>query len=274
MTARLDRVLVRRPGRPDLGEVTLVAEPGTSTAVVGGDGAGKSTLLRVLVGTVPATSGTVTAPPRERIGYLSAAPGVYGDLTVLENLRFVGTTHRMDRRGLDARVEELLAVTDLHEARDRLGAQLSGGMRQKLAFACAVLHRPALLVMDEPTTGVDPVSRAELWRLVSGALADGTAAVFSTTYVDEASRADRVVVLDAGRPVASGPPDEVRAGLPGRVVRVHGSGADLATWRRGRARHAWVPPGVAAPDDADPVDPDLEDAVVVVALAAHREMAA
>jgi ABC-2 type transport system ATP-binding protein len=260
---------VVRHGRSDLAPVDLALGPSTLTAVVGGDGAGKTTLLQVLVGAIAPTCGRVHAPPRHRLGYVSAGPGVHSDLTVDENLRFAGTAYGLTGRGLDGRIDELLEVTGLAGARDRLGARLSGGMRQKLAFACAVLHAPTLLVLDEPTTGVDPISRAELWRLVSSTVADGTAAVFSTTYVDEAERADHVVVLDHGRVLVAGAPGTIRDAVPGRVVRTTRGLETAPSWRRGRARHAWIESG-RAPQGTEPVTPDLEDAVVVAALHAER----
>lgn len=269
-TAALHAAGVERHGATELAPVDLLVRPGTLTAVVGGDGAGKTTLLQVLVGAVAPTSGEVSTPPRDRIGYVSAGPGVHRDLSVDENLRFAGTAYGLRGDALDARIDELLATTGLGDARARLGGQLSGGMRQKLAFGCAVLHAPDLLVLDEPTTGVDPVSRAELWRLVSTAVARGAATVFSTTYVDEAERADHVVVLDRGRVLADGAPEAIRRAVPGRVVRTIGAPADHPSWRRGRTRHAWVADG-PLPSRGERIEPDLEDAVVVAALAAERE---
>lgn len=270
MRSGLEDVQVRRQGRVALSGVSLETEPGRLVAVVGGDGAGKTTLLRALVGTVPVSSGRVHAPPRSRIGYLPAGSGVYDDLSVEENLRFAGAAYDLGSAQREARMSTLLEATGLSAARRRLAGRLSGGMRQKLAFACAMLHEPALLVMDEPTTGVDPVSRAELWRLVSTALAAGTAAVFATTYVDEAARADHVLVLEAGRPVAAGGPEQVRSGIPGRVVALAGPPGRLPSWRRGRVRHAWLADGAQPPSGATPVAADLEDAVVVAALASER----
>jgi ABC-2 type transport system ATP-binding protein len=270
VTATLRGVRVDRHGATDLAPVDLTVRPGTLTAVVGGDGAGKTTLLQVLVGAVVPTAGTVQSPPRQRLGYVSAGPGVHRDLSVDENLRFAGAAYGLAGPALATRMDELLAVTDLAGARDRLAGQLSGGMRQKLAFACAVLHAPDLLVLDEPTTGVDPVSRAELWRLVSTAVARGTATVFSSTYVDEAERADHVVVLDRGHVLTAGPPEAIRRAVPGRVARTVGAPAEHPSWRRGRTRHAWVADG-PLPAGAREVEPDLEDAVVVAALAADRE---
>ncbi len=215
MRTGLTGVTVERAhGGPDVADVDLDVQPGTLTAVVGGDGAGKTTLLRVLAGAVAPTSGQVHVPARDRIGYVSAGAGVYDDLTVEQNLRFAAAAYGIPRDQVEARMVELLATTQLAGARHRLAGNLSGGMRQKLGFACAMLHAPDLLIMDEPTTGVDPVSRAELWRLVSTALAHGTAAVFSTTYLDEADRADHVVVLDRGRVVVAGAPGEVADDLP------------------------------------------------------------
>lgn len=272
MTARLAGIELRRHGRRDLDGVDLAIDPGQLAAVVGGDGAGKTTLLRVLVGVVRPTAGTVEVPARERIGYVAADSGVYPDLTVEENLRFAAASYGVRGRRFEQRRQQLLDATALGSARHRLASQLSGGMRQKLAFACAMLHGPELLVMDEPTTGVDPVSRSELWSLVSGAVAEGTAAVFSTTYVNEAARADHVLVLDRGRVLTSGSPEHIRTTLPGRVIAVttHAATVDhpgFVAWRRGRERHAWLAGG-APPDGATPVEPDLEDAVIVAALAA------
>ncbi len=212
MRMGLEDVTLRRHGRVVLDACSLEASPGSTTAVVGGDGAGKTSVAQVLVGALQPDSGTVLAPPRERIGYVSAGPGIHPDLTVIENLRFAGTAYGLSGRRLQDRMDELLSVTALTEARDRLAARLSGGMRQKLAFACAVLHQPDLLVLDEPTVGVDPISRAQLWRLVSGEVAAGTAVVFTTTYLDEAQRADRILHLDT----ADGPAaEDGRATGPG-----------------------------------------------------------
>jgi ABC-2 type transport system ATP-binding protein len=266
----VDRVTVRYGGEVALADVSLTVAPGTTVSVVGGDGAGKSTLLRVLAGVLRPACGRVTAPPRHRLGYVSAGSGVYLDLTVAENLAFAAAAYGLRGDVTRSRAHRLLEVTDLAPARDRLAAQLSGGMVRKLAFACAALHAPDLLVMDEPTTGVDPVSRAELWRLVSGSVAAGTATLFTTTYVDEAARADHVLVLDRGRCLASGSPQAIRASVPGTVVRLDAPTADAPSWRRGRARHAWIGHG-EVPADAVVIAPDLEDAVVVAALAAASE---
>jgi ABC-type multidrug transport system ATPase subunit len=199
--------------------VSLDAEPGAVTAVVGGDGAGKSTLLRALAGLVRPSSGVVRRPPRTGLGYLSSPVGVYHDLTVDENLAFAAVGYGVRGAVLDERRERLLDDAGLTAARSRLAGRLSGGMRQKLAFAMAMVHTPDLLVLDEPTTGVDPVSRLEFWRLLTAGAGAGAAVVFSTTYLDEAARASRVLVLDDGRAVAAGAPAEVLRDLPRPLPR-------------------------------------------------------
>src|SRR6266542_3073337 len=200
---------VRYGNRVALSGVSLEVRTGEVAAVVGGDGAGKTSLLRALAGAVRPTAGTVERPGELQVGYVSAGPGVYGDLTCDENLAFAGSAYGLSGRDVAERADALLRRTGLVEARGRLVAQLSGGMRQKLALAVGLLHRPELLVLDEPTTGVDPVSRADLWRLISGAAAAGAAVVFSTTYLDEAERAGEVLALDEWRTLASGPPEWV-----------------------------------------------------------------
>lgn len=268
MSWGLRKVTVQRGGSTVLHAIDLHLEPGTLTAVLGGDGAGKTTLLRTLVGLIAPTAGQVSAPAATHVGYAGAASGVYPDLTVDENLRFTATAHQLGSRRTQARIAQLLAVTDLTHARTRRAMDLSGGMRHKLAFACATIHEPQLLVLDEPTTGVDTNSRAELWRLIARTLTRGTTAVFSSTYVDEAERADHLLVLDHGRVLTSGRPEAVRRQIPGHVVRLNEVPAEVPSWRRGQARHAWIATGASVPTDAVPIEPDLEDAVVVAALAA------
>ena len=199
MTWGVADLTVRFGRRRALDGVTLEVAPGEVAAVIGGDGAGKTTLVRVLAGVLAPTSGAVRRPAAERIGYLAATSGTYPDLTVDENLAFAATAYGLDPRVARERATELLERTGLDTARDRLAGRLSGGMRQKLGVVQALQHRPDLLVLDEPSTGVDPVSRADLWRLIAGAAGEGTAVVFTTSYGDEARRAGRVLALDAGR---------------------------------------------------------------------------
>ena len=189
---------VRYGRRTALDAVTLEVPAGSVTAVIGGDGAGKTTLLRALAGVVRPAAGSVRRPDKRRVGYVAGASGVYEDLSVDENVAFVADAYGIGGDERDERVATLLAETGLAGTGARLAGRLSGGMRQKLAFALAMLHEPDLLVLDEPTTGVDPVSRAELWRLVAAAAAGGAAVLVSTTYLDEARRAANVLLLDDG----------------------------------------------------------------------------
>ncbi len=221
-----DDLTVRFGSRTALDHVSLLAEAGAVTAVVGGDGAGKTTLLRALVGLVRPSAGAVRRPPTAALGYLSSPVGVYQDLTVDENLAFAAVAYGVGGSAFAARRTDLLRETGLDGAPTRLAGRLSGGMRQKLAFAMAMTHTPQLLVLDEPTTGVDPVSRLEFWRLLTAAARAGAAVVLSTTYLDEAARADAVLVLDDGRVAAAGRPADVLPDLPRpRPRRPHDPGA-------------------------------------------------
>jgi ABC-2 type transport system ATP-binding protein len=260
------RLGVRYGATVTLEEVTFEVSAGTVAAVVGADGAGRTTLLRALAGTVRPSVGGVRRPEERRLGYVSAGPGVWTDLTVDENLSFSGRAYGLSAGELERRIGVLVDRTGLAAARDRLAGQLSGGMRQKLALAMAVAHEPDLLVLDEPTTGVDPVSRAELWRLLAASAAGGAAVVVATTYLDEAERAATVLVLDRGHSLLSGTPEEILAASPGMVVEGPARPEGIPTWRRGARWRGWssggrVPPGTG------PVTLDLEDAVIVASSA-------
>ena len=272
----VEGLTVRYGAHTALDGVSLAVPGGAVTAVVGGDGAGKTTLLRALAGAGRPAGGVVRRPPAAGIGYVTGTTGVYVDLTVSENLAFAGSAYGLHGAALRERAGQLLADVGLTGAEQRLAGRLSGGMRQKLAFAMAVIHQPALLVLDEATTGVDPVSRADLWRLIAGAAAGGAGVLFATTYLDEAERAATVLVLDAGHALLSGTPQEIVAAVPGAVVEVAGElPAELRarSWRRGRVRHLWVPLGTP-PAGAVTLQPDLADAAIVAALAARQHEAA
>jgi ABC-type multidrug transport system ATPase subunit len=259
-------VSARFGDRQALDQVTVSVRPGRVTAVVGGDGAGKTTLLRCVAGALAANEGTVSRPGAGRIGYLPPGGGVYDDLTVTENLRFRSAVYRVPGSGSG----EYLERTGLAAVRDRLAGQLSGGMRRKLGVVAALLPGPDLLVLDEPTTGVDPVSRADLWWLITRAAAGGAAVLMSTTYLDEAARAAHVLVLDAGRTLAAGTPAEITAAVPGTVDIIPAPPAEpderRLAWRRAGTWRIWRPAGVPAPGQ---VQPDLQDAVCVAALRAE-----
>jgi ABC-2 type transport system ATP-binding protein len=272
-----DAVSVRYGHRLALDQVTFRARPGQVSVVVGGDGAGRSTLLRCLGGALAASAGTVRRPPQPEIGYLPASSGTYPDLTVAENLAFRAAAYRVPAAVASERITGYLDRAGLLAARDRLAGRLSGGMRQKLGVIAALLPHPALLVLDEPTTGVDPVSRADLWSLITGAAAGGAAVVLATSYLDEAERAAHVLALDAGGELAAGTPEQIVAAMPGRLwasaVRPAGPAAPRS-WRRDGRWRVWQPggSGPAPAGGGELVRPDLQDAVTVAIL--RRELAA
>jgi ABC-2 type transport system ATP-binding protein len=266
----LEDVRVGFGRRIALDGVTVPAGPASVTVIVGGDGSGKSTCLKTLVGLVRPQAGSVCRPAKERIGYVPATAGLYADLTVQQNLDFSAGAYRLPGGRRRQREQEMLERTGLAGARARLGGQLSGGMQRKLAVALALLHEPDLLVLDEPTTGVDAISRVELWRLISAAAARGTAVVVATTYVNEAARAAYVALLEAGKVLASGSPDGILRGVPGAVgtARSPAGRPGPLYWRRGTGWRVWAPGG-DLPAGAEPADPDFDDAVVVAELAAQ-----
>lgn len=262
---------VRFGARCALRDVAFEAAPGEVRGVVGGDGAGKTTLVRALVGAIGHAQGEVRRPPAREIGYMPAGSGVFQDLSVDENLAFTAAAYGMPRAERDERATQLLERTGLLDARKRLGGELSGGMRQKLGVLLAMLHGPSLLVLDEPTTGVDPLSRADLWRLIAQAASEGAQVVLSTSYLDEAERTSQLLFLQAGRALASGTAADVVRAMPGRVrwapERPPGDALERS-WRRGASWRIWTPPGVSEErKDWEAVSPDLQDAVTVAALA-------
>ena len=272
-----EAVSVRFGEKVALDHVSFRAEPGQVSAVVGGDGAGRTTLLRCLAGALTPHSGQIRRPAAARIGYLPASSGTYPDLSVAENLAFRAAAYQMSPAAARERSGQLLDRAGLAMARDRLAGQLSGGMRQKLGVIAALLHGPGLLVLDEPTTGVDPVSRADLWWLIARAAADGAAVVMATSYLDEAERAASVLALDAGRELGRGTPAQIIAAMPGTLQASDAPPAGEArrrAWRRGGRWRIWDPeskPGLTAGAGTALVTPDLQDAVTVAILA--RELA-
>lgn len=269
MSWGLQHVSVDVDGVPALIDVDAMVEPGEVLAIVGGDGAGKTTLARTLVGLLAAKTGVVRRPNSTRIGYLPATAGVWSDLTVSENLAFVADVHRLSRQDRKSRVDHLLAATELTAATERLGADLSGGMRRKLGVAMALLAEPDLVVLDEPSTGVDPVSRADLWALMTAAAVGGAAVVFTTTYLDEAERARSITALEAGRVLASGTLGDIAASVHGGIVDQRSDGS--RSWRRGRQWRTWRPDGTV-PDGSSLVEADLTDLLVAASLAAEEAM--
>jgi len=209
-------------------DLSFSVQPGEMFGLIGPDGAGKTTSIRLLCGLLHADGGIVRVlgrdPVREHraitasVGYLSQRFSLYGDLSVDENVAFFAEIHGVsDYR---ARRNRLLEMTQLTPFRARLADQLSGGMKQKLALACTLVHEPQLIVLDEPTTGVDPVSRREFWKLLSQFLAAGITVLMSTPYLDEAERCARIALLHEGRLLALDEPGRLRASLPGTWVEL------------------------------------------------------
>jgi ABC-2 type transport system ATP-binding protein len=243
-----------------LDDVSLQLEPGTVHAVVGGDGAGKTTLLRIVAGIGLDHLGTLQLPGPGRTGYVPPAGGVFVDLSVDENMQFIADAYRL--RDWESRAKELLESAVLEGFGDRLGGQLSGGQRRKLAGSMAMLPKPDLLVLDEVTTGVDPVSRMDLWRLIAGAAAGGAAVLVATSYLDEAERAGRVLLLHDGATLASGSPEAVRAAMTGSVRDVAKPDDPSLAWRHGRRWRQWDPDGVPGGNAT------LEDVAIVAEIRA------
>jgi ABC-2 type transport system ATP-binding protein len=204
--------------------------------LIGPDGAGKTTAIRLMCGLLHPDDGQLRVlgldPVRshraltERVGYLSQRFSLYGDLTIDENIAFFAEVHGV--RDYGRRRDQLLAMTQLTPFRARLADRLSGGMKQKLALACTLVHEPDLILLDEPTTGVDPVSRREFWKLLSEFLANGITILMSTPYLDEAERCTRVALVHEGRVLAADEPDRLRHLIPGRMLEILASGPTAA----------------------------------------------
>ena len=210
--------------------LTLSVGHGELFGLVGPDGAGKTTTLRMLAGVLPPSAGdavllgTSVARDPERakqdLAYMSQRFGLYADLTVAENLAIYADFYRVPAAERAARLARLYHFSNLEPFRDRLAGQLSGGMKQKLGLSCALIHEPRVLLLDEPTFGVDPVSRRDLWIIVHEMVARGVTAVVSTAYMDEAERFDRLALLHHGRVVALDTPQALQKSLAGRLLGI------------------------------------------------------
>ncbi len=211
-------------------DVSFEVGRGEIFGLIGPDGAGKTTILRVLSGVMAADSGTIVVDGvdvrsrpdqvRPRISYMPQRFGLYEDLTVDENIRFYAEVFEVPRRLREDRATRLLGASGMAEFRSRLAGQLSGGMKQKLGLTCSLVHAPRIVLLDEPTTGVDPVSRREFWQILYGLRAQGVTIVISTAYFDEAERCDRLALLHGGIVRYCESPVALRARMPGTLLEI------------------------------------------------------
>ncbi len=208
--------------------ITMSIEKGELIGIIGPDGAGKTTFLRMLAGALEPTGGTLTVDGKtfrknrlelkEEIGYLSQVSQAYGDLTVWENIEFFAKIRKV--RNWETRGEDLLQFARLKRFKDRLADQLSGGMRQKLGVCCSVIHQPRILVLDEPTTGVDPVSRRELWMILATFLKESMTILVATPYLSEAERCNRVALFNQGKLLGFDPVSAITANAKVHVYEI------------------------------------------------------
>ncbi len=207
---------------------TLDIGSGEMFGIIGPDGAGKTTFIRMLCGILAPSSGSASVLGldlhrdsdliKKQIGYLSQKFSLYGDLTVDENIEFFAGINNV--ADFKKRREELLDFTRLTPFRDRLAEKLSGGMKQKLGLACTLIHTPRIIFLDEPTTGVDPVSRRDFWSILQRLVREGTTLVMSTPYLDEAERCSRIALIHQGKLMITGTPDEVKATMHEHVLEI------------------------------------------------------
>ena len=219
--------------------LTLSIPEGEIFGLVGPDGAGKSTTMRLLTAILEPTSGEAwvagysivhqTEALKEDTGYMSQRFGLYPDLTVMENIQFYADIYGVPRKGREEIVNRLLGFSHLTPFKKRLAGNLSGGMKQKLGLACALIHTPKVLFLDEPTNGVDPVSRRDFWRILYQLLKNQVTIFVSTAYLDEAERCNRIGLMHNGRIVALGSPEEVKQLMKGTILEIRSSHPRRAT---------------------------------------------
>ena len=208
--------------------LSFTIERGEIFSLVGPDGAGKTTTIRMMCGILAPTEGNISllgydirkqkSEVKKHIGYLSQRFSLYQDLTIDENIDFFAEIHKVHK--FKDRKEELLAFTRLTQFRDRLAGRLSGGMKQKLALACTLIHTPDIIFLDEPTTGVDPVSRRDFWKILSSLLKSGITIVVSTPYLDEAERSTRVAMMNQGRLLICDTPEAIKSSFHSEVIEL------------------------------------------------------
>ena len=291
---------------PAVDHLTLSVTEGEIFGLVGPDGAGKTTTMRLLTAIMDPTAGeawvaghhTVSEAEtiKEEIGYMSQRFGLYPDLTVMENIDFYADIYGVPRKGRDAKIDRLLSFSNLTPFKKRHAGNLSGGMKQKLGLACALIHTPKVLFLDEPTNGVDPVSRRDFWRILYQLLREKVTIFVSTAYLDEAERCSRVGLMHKGKLLALGTPDEVKQLMQGTILEVRASiprratavlrkelGADSVSLFGDKVHVVTSAPEDAARDVESilrkqgiefagirPIEPALEDVFVAV-LGAEKE---
>jgi ABC-2 type transport system ATP-binding protein len=234
----LDRISHRFGAVTALDGLSFSVQRGELFGIVGPDGSGKTTTLRILAGILRPTEGDATVAGvsvrqdpegvKHGIAYMSQRFGLYGDLSVQENLHFYARLYQVPKRERDERLERLYGFSRLGPFADRLAGKLSGGMKQKLSLCCALIHQPEVLLLDEPTFGVDPISRRDLWLIVHEMVAQGMTAVVSTAYLDEAERCDRVALLQTGRLAGLDSPQALQGRLAERAYTIETANARAA----------------------------------------------
>jgi ABC-2 type transport system ATP-binding protein len=224
--------LVKRFGEfTAVDDVSFDVHPGEIFGFLGPNGSGKTTTIRMMLGLLTPTSGNVEVlgvpvlehpeAIRSRVGYMSQRFSLYNDLTVLQNLRFYGTAYGLSKDGLNQQIDRALQMAGLEGRENVRTLELSGGWRQRLALGAAILHEPEVLFLDEPTAGVDPLSRRDFWELLYQLVADGVTVFVTTHYMDEAEHCHRLALLQRGQIIASGSPDEMRnQGMHGQVLEI------------------------------------------------------
>jgi ABC-2 type transport system ATP-binding protein len=225
-------------GNIAVNELNLEIRKGELYGLVGPDGAGKTTTMRLLTAIMEPTKGeawvagssilTEGERIKEKIGYMSQRFGLYEDLTVMENIIFYADLYEVPRKERPARIERLLGFSNLTPFKDRLAGKLSGGMKQKLGLACALMHTPEVLFLDEPTNGVDPVSRRDFWKILYDLLKEGVTILVSTAYLDEAERCTRIGLMHKGNILLEDGPKDIRSSLPQPMIEVWSENARSA----------------------------------------------
>ncbi|MEJ2596883.1 MAG: ABC transporter ATP-binding protein [Anaerolineales bacterium] len=210
--------------------LNLSIQPGTLFGLVGPDGAGKTTTLRLLAGLLNLSDGSASVAGfdlkrqaeaiKPHVGYMAQQFSMYAELSVMENLRFFAEIFDVSPADLAARTERLLSFAGLSEFKDRRAGKLSGGMQKKLALACTLIHQPEILLLDEPTTGVDPISRREFWDILTDLHLDGATILVSTPYMDEADRCSKVGLMYAGKLIECDSPQKIREKLEGDIIEI------------------------------------------------------